>query len=61
MTTEQIHTALIDPRIPALVRVLRDGTDEQVLAASVELCGTTDGRELWDAAMCEAYPGTEDD
>lgn len=61
MAPEQTRALLADPRVAPLVWILRDGTDEQVWAASVELCGTTDARGVWDQAMREAYPNTEDD
>lgn len=56
MRSEQMRALLPDPRVAPLTQVLRDGTDEQILAASVELLGTADGRDLWDEAMRQAYP-----
>lgn len=56
MTPEQTRTALIDPRIPPLVHVLRDGTDEQVEKVYLRLmidCGIHHGGELWDQALRE--------
>lgn len=61
-TTEQTRTAPTDRRIPALVRILREGTEDQVLAAYFEVLGANGhpyGHDLWDAAVREARTGSE--
>ncbi len=64
MDTEQVHTRPTDPRVPPLVRILRDGTEDQVLTAYYELIGANGypyGHDLWDAAVHALYTGAEVD
>lgn len=60
MAPSQNRALLADPRVAPLADVLRNGSDEQIMSASVELLGTADGRSLWDEVMCQTYPNVEE-
>ncbi len=64
MIRNQTRTALMDPRIPPLVEILRNGSDAQVNGAWDDVMtqyGETHGMQVWHWALAAAWPAKEDE